>query len=646
VDEHTKILSGLAGVIVLGVVAQWVAARARVPAIIMLLGAGLLVGPAAQGMLGHKLLDPEHLLGPLLYPLVSLSVAVILFEGGLTLNVRELREVGGVLRNLVTIGAAATWVTTTLAARYVLGFAWPPALLLGAILVVTGPTVIGPLLRHVRPVGPVGAVLKWEGIVIDPVGATLALLVFDAIHVGAGGGGATVAAWAVVRALAQTVIFGTFVGAAAAGVLVLSFRRLWVADLLQVPATLAAVVAAFAASNLLQAESGLLAVTVMGVTLANQRLVPFRHILDFKESLSVLLVSVLFVLLGSRLEGDQVAAAVDWRTGGFLAVLFLVARPLCAAVSTWGSGLGWRERAFIGWMAPRGIVAAAVSSLFAVRLRGQYPEAVRLVPVTFAVVLSSVVVYGLTAARVARRLGLAGGPAAGGYLIAGASPLARLVARVLRDAGQRVMLVDTSRVNVAAATREGLEAAAESAVSERVLERVEATGITRLLALTPNEEVNTLAALHLARVFGRSQVYQLAPEERDGRAGDVTTAAAVVGAADRAKVSRELHGRLLFTPGVTYEVLAGFLAAGGVPERVAFTDGETFAAYRAARAGRLIPMFLITAAREWRVNTVDAPLEPAAGDTLISLVAPQPARGGLRDAGAEAKHENGGADEH
>jgi CPA1 family monovalent cation:H+ antiporter len=252
----------------------------------------------------------------------------------------------------------------------------------------------------------------------------------------------------------------------------------------------------------------------------------------------------------------------------------------------------------------------------------------------------------LTAARVARRLGLAGGPAAGGYLIAGASPLARLVARVLRDAGQRVMLVDTSRVTVAAATREGLDAAAESAVSERVLERVEATGITRLLALTPNEEVNTLAALHLARVFGRSQVYQLAPEERDGRAGDVTTAAAVVGAADRAKVSRELHGRLLFTPGVTYEVLAGFLAAGGVPERVAFTDGETFAAYRAARGGRFIPLFLITAAGEWRVNTVDAPLEPATGDTLISLVAPQPARGGLRDAGAGEKHEIGGAVEH
>jgi hypothetical protein len=251
------------------------------------------------------------------------------------------------------------------------------------------------------------------------------------------------------------------------------------------------------------------------------------------------------------------------------------------------------------------------------------------VPVAFALVFSSVVVYGLTAARLARRLGLAGGPAAGGFLIAGASPVARLIGRVLREEGQRVTLVDTNRGNVAAATREGFETWALSAVSERVLERVEATGITRLLALTPNEEVNTLAALHFARVFGRSQVYQFAPEPHDdGERG--------VPGRTRDKVSQELHGRLLFTPGLAYETLGAFLAAGGVPQRVRFTDELTFASYRAAHAGRLVPMFLISAATgEWQVSTVDAPVEPAVGDTLISLVAPQPAPGGLAAAAEE-----------
>jgi hypothetical protein len=275
-------------------------------------------------------------------------------------------------------------------------------------------------------------------------------------------------------------------------------------------------------------------------------------------------------------------------------------------------------------MAPRGIVAAAVSSVFALRLQGQYPEADRLVPVTFAVIVASVVVYGLTAALAARRLGLAGGPAAGGFLIAGASPLARLVARVLRDGGQQVMLVDTDRANVAAACREGLEVHALRAVSEQVLARVEATGITRLLALTPNEEVNTLAALHLARVFGRSEVYQLAPEEPDDQYATPTA-----GARDRDKVSQELHGWLLFTPGTTYEMLAGFLARGGVPERVRFTDALTFVDYRRGHAGRFIPMFLIPEFGAWRVSTVDAPVDPRPGDTLVSLVAPQPAPGGV-----------------
>lgn len=400
---------------------------------------------------------------------------------------------------------------------------------------------------------------------------------------------------------------------AAALVLVVAFRRFWVADYLQNPAALGAVVAAFTAANLLQDEAGLLAVTVMGVVLASQRYVPFKHILDFKESLSVVLVSGLFVLLGSRLRVAQIEASFSWSMAGFLLVIFLVARPLSVLLSARGSALSWRDRAFLCWMAPRGIVAAAVSSVFALRLGAEYPEAARLVPVTFAVIISTVIVYGLSASWVARMLGLSGGTSTG-FLIAGADPLARMVGRLIRDAGQHVVLVDTRHSNVAAARRDGLETHALSAVSEAVIERIDGKGVSRLLALTPNEEMNTLAALHFARLFGRSQVYQLAPEEPPPDQYAATR--------DRDQVSQELRGRLLFTPGTTYEMLTDWMARGAKPEMTQFTEEFTFEQYRESHRDRFIPMFLITEEGAWRLSTVDSPVSPKPGQTLIALVLP------------------------
>jgi NhaP-type Na+/H+ or K+/H+ antiporter len=634
-DKQHLILIGLTAVVVVGIAAQWLAWRARVPAILMLLLFGILAGPVpeAWGPGRHKLLDPDFLFGRGLYPVISLSVAVILFEGGLTLNLSELRQVGRVLRNLVTIGAAVTWVVTTAAARLILGLPWPLALLLGAILVVTGPTVIGPLLRHVKPVGQVGPILKWEGIVIDPIGATMALLVFEAVpdarlhHLATTVGGA----------LLKTVLFGGAVGLLAAAILVLVFRRFWVADYLQNPVTLAFVLAAFTGANLLQDEAGLLAVTAMGVALANQRFVPFKHILEFKEGLSVLLVSSLFVLLGSRLSFSQFSG-IGVSTFLFLLVMFVVARPAGVLLSTVRSSLSWRERAFLCWMAPRGIVAAAVSSIFAVRLRQAGIEgSERLVPVTFSVIISTVLVYGLTASWLAKRLGLAGGTTSG-FLIAGANPLARVIAEALRAEGQQVLLVDTSPANVVAARLAGLDAQRFSVVSDEVVEQVEGTGIARLLALTPNEEVNTLAAVHFGRIFGRSQVYQLAPEAQkpaaagpagpsaDGRASASLPPAggSEAKSKEKQKVSQELHGRVLFAPGITFEALAAKLAAGAKVRRTLFTTEFDYDDFRGVHPDGFVPLFLITPTGEWTVCTADDPVTPAPGQVLISLVAPEP----------------------
>ncbi|HEX8199719.1 MAG TPA: cation:proton antiporter, partial [Isosphaeraceae bacterium] len=427
----------LASIVVLGVGAQWLAWRLKLPAILLLLLAGFLAGPALEWAGYRRLVDPDRLLGDLLLPVVSLSVAVILFEGGLSLNLAELVHSGGVIRNLVTLGAAVTWGVATVAARVVLGLTWPLATLLGAILVVTGPTVIGPLLRHVKPTGRTGPILRWEGIVIDPIGAMLAVLVFEAIPQPKL---PSVLAVLLAGSL-KTVLIGGGIGLAGALAVVLFLRRYWIPDFLQNPVTLMTVVAAFTASNALRPESGLFAVTAMGIILANQGHVTVKPIAEFKESLTILLVSALFIVLASRLTIGQIAS-VGPRSVLFTLVLMLVARPAAVAVSTIGSGLSWGERAFLAAMAPRGIVAASVAAVFALRLRASGVEgADRLVPATFAVIVGTVGVYGLAATRVARRLGLS--PSHPGFLIAGANPVARAIGEALRAEGLPLLLVDT-----------------------------------------------------------------------------------------------------------------------------------------------------------------------------------------------------------
>jgi NhaP-type Na+/H+ or K+/H+ antiporter len=600
-DTH-HLLLGIAAIIVLGIGAQWLAWSLKVPAILILLLFGFCVGPLAQWFHGAKVLDPTELLGHVFFPIVSLSVAVILFEGGLTLNLADIRQVGRPLRNLVTIGALTTWAIVTFTGMYVLKLPVQIALLLGAILIVTGPTVIGPLLRHVKPIGQAGPLLKWEGIVIDPIGAVLALLVFEAVqtpqrleHLAA----------TMLVAIFKTLLIGGAFGVVAAVLLIVLFRRYWVADYLESPVALMFVIAAFAGSNVLQDESGLFAVTVMGIILANQKHVPFHHVLKFKENLSVLLVSSLFIMLGARLDASQINF-FDRRTGLFLLVLILVARPVSVYLSTIGSALKWRERLFASLVAPRGIVAASVAAVFAIRLReASLPQADRLVPLVFAVIVCTVLVYGLGAKPLARWLGLTA-KGSGGFVIAGANELARAIAEALQQESRMVLLVDTNPANISAARLANLGTFPQSATSEGVLERVEGSGINQLLALTPNEEVNALAALHFSRIFGRSNVYQLAPEAREAKEG-------------KQKVSHELSGRVLFAPNLTYESLATRIARGAKIKRTKFSAEFTYERYNEMNKGAT-PLFLINEAGDLLVITSDFALAPKAGQTLVSLV--------------------------
>jgi len=426
-----RLLTTLAGILVLGIGAQWLAWRLRIPSILLLLGSGFVVGP------GLGWIDPDRVFGSLLLPVVSLSVGLILFEGGLSLRFRELRKTWGSLVGLLTVGVLVTWGLSAVTAAQILGMPSSLALLSGAILVVTGPTVIGPLLRHIRPTGRVGPVAKWEGIVIDPIGATLAVLVYEGLDAirRAEYGSATLN---VLEGLGITLLAGGLVGAFCAGVLVFCLRRFWIPDYLQNPVALMLVVIALTAANALHHEAGLLAVTVMGVILANQRVVPMDRISEFKESLTILLISALFILLSARVRVEDLTA-LGWRGLVFALVMLLMVRPLAVWAATIGSQLTRAERLFLAWFAPRGIVAASVASVFALRLGD---SGAVLVPATFLVIVATVAVYGLTAGPLARRLGLTPGDPQG-LLIAGANGFARALASVLQREGFRVVLVDT-----------------------------------------------------------------------------------------------------------------------------------------------------------------------------------------------------------
>lgn len=596
--EHELI--GIATVIALGIGAQWLAWRLHLPSILMLLVVGFLAGPITG------LLHPDELFGELLLPVVSLAVAIILFEGGLSLSLRELREVGSAFTKLVTLGALVTGAASAALAWAIFDLSPSLAALLGAILVVTGPTVIMPLLRDLRPRRRLGNMLKWEGIVIDPIGAILAVLVFEVILATETPNPATsVAIVGILKAIGG----GTGIGLIGAGTLVLALRRYWIPDFLQNPVTLMIVVLAYTASNQIQPESGLLSVTLMGAVLANQRAVTVKHIVEFKENLRVLLIAVLFILLAARLPLASVTA-LGPEALVFIGLLILVVRPLAVALCTIGSRLSWRERAFVAWMAPRGIVAAAVSSLFALRLsEAGYAGTEALVAITFAVITGTVAVYGLTAGLLARWLGVAD-PNPQGALVIGAQPWAREIAGAIRDEGFPVRLVDDNWAHITEARQAGFETFYAGVLQEYVLDEIDLDGIGRVLALTSNDEVNALAALHFMEVFGRAEVYQLPPPR------------VAEGEPAEQLLPKHLRGRLLFAEDVTYGELARRFAEGAMIKRTPLTKEFGYREFCAHYGESAIPLFAVKRGGRLVVIATDLETVPEPGDKLIALVDP------------------------
>ncbi|APZ44452.1 sodium:proton antiporter [Acidihalobacter ferrooxydans] len=597
-NEHALI--ALAGIGLLGVACQWLAWRAKLPAILFLLIAGILAGPVTGW------LNPDRLFGDLLFPLVSLAVAVILFEGSLTLKLDEIRGLERVVRNLVSFGMLISGTISAAAAHWLFGFDWPLAALFGAMMTVTGPTVIVPMLRTVRPNAAVAKALRWEGIVIDPLGALLAVLVFEFIISSQAGDALGHAA------LVFALILGTGIalGVATGHLLGLLLRNYLIPEYLHNVVTLGLVFAVFAGANAVASESGLLAVTVMGMWLTNMKRVPVEAILDFKESLSMFFISGLFIILAARLHPGEMAL-MGWGALGVLAVMQLIARPLKVALATVGSTLSWRERVLLGWIGPRGIIAAAISALFALRLQEHgYAEAKLLVPLTFLVIIGTVVLQSLTARPLARLLGVAE-PEPRGVLIVGANPVARAIGRALFKQGFPVILADSSWEHVSAARMDGLSTYHGNPVSEHADRRLDLVGIGHLFGLSPQRDLNVLAARYYRREFGDRGVFTLTAsledDQRESKHG----------------VAAEFHGRPLFGKGVSYRKLAERLRQGAEIRATTLSEQFDYAAWCAANAERAIALFAIDPRGKLRIFTADAEIKPGVGAVLLALVSPE-----------------------
>ena len=508
----------LAGIIILGILAQWVAWKFKIPAILPLILIGLLVGPIAAEFLsedGTKWIEPiwngqKGLFpGDSLYYFVSLAISIILFEGGLTLKRSEIKNVGPVITKLITIGSTLTFFGAGIVAHYVFYLSWELSFLFAGLIIVTGPTVITPILRNIPLKKDVSTVLKWEGILIDPIGALVAVLVFEFISVG-GGSGFTKTA---LLEFGKILLFGTTFGFTFAHALAYAINKKMIPHYLLNVVSLSTVLLVFIESEVFAHESGLLAVVVMGMVLGNGKLSNLKELLYFKESLSVLLISILFILLAANINMEDLLLLYTWKTATLFAIVVFVVRPLAVFVSTRNSKLKFNEKLFISWVGPRGIVAAGIASLFGSKLIKQGVEGAEYItPLVFMIVLGTVLFNATTARLFAKMVGVFL-KSTDAILIIGASSPARLIAKYLKENNKRVILIDSNKNFIQKSLKAGIEAIEIDIYNQDLTDNIELNDVGYLIAMTGSEAVNKYAIESFSNNFGEQGSYRLATSE-------------------------------------------------------------------------------------------------------------------------------------
>lgn len=561
----------------LGLGAQWLGWRMQAPAIVLMSLAGLAVGPIWSLVFGNPesflffgregpLLDPSATFGDVFRPIVSLAVAVILFEGGLVLKFENLREAGAAVRRMVFFGGPLAWLLGAFAAKYAAGLDWASAVVFAGVMVVTGPTVIMPLLRQSKLGGRPAQFLKWEGIVNDPVGALFAVAAFECIRVASLGQSVLgTGAWIIMAAA-----FGTALGVAFGWGMAKAFREGWTPEYLKAPLILASIILCYAMAEMFEKEIGLVAVTAYGMTLANSKLAGLTELQKFKEDIAVLLVSGVFIMLTADLTPATIAQAMNLNTLAFLFCMLFLVRPLSVWISTYGT-LTRNEALLLGWIAPRGIVAVAVSGLFGSLLvdlsrdgRFFFSGADQITPLAFAMVFTTVVMHGFTVGPLARALGLAR-KAKPGVLIVGANAWSLEFAKTLEASGVETIVADTSFRRLRASREAGLDVFLGEVMSEEAEVRLDHTRFSTVIALSTNDSYNALVSSHFAPEIGRHMVYQLSVSETDEN--------------DERGLSTNARGRTLIRRGRTYDSLIRDQYRGWSFSRTRLTEKYTLEQY-------------------------------------------------------------------
>lgn len=583
----------LAAIGAAGIAAQWIAWRLNLPAIVLLLIAGFVAGPVTG------FIDPVKDFGEVYKPVVGLAVAVILFEGGLTLNFREIAETSKAVRRIIIIAGPLTWLGAATTAHYVGNLAWPAAIILGAILVVTGPTVIMPLLRTAKLSNRPASMLRWEAIINDPIGALFAVIAFEVFMVTQGGHGPATVFMEVFTAFTFALFSGYVLGRAIAW----AFIRGHVPDYLKAPVLFSAVLGIFAISNLLLEEAGLLTVTVMGITLANTRLASLTEMRRFKETVTVLLVSGLFILLTAALDWETIQT-IDLAAAGFVFLLLFVVRPVAVGIATIGSGLSLRERLLVGWIAPRGIVAVAVAGLFGASLTSAGVEdGQRMIALTFAVVVGSILLHGFSLSPLARilELKLSEKP---GVLIAGGSRWSTALASRLMDMEVPVTITDANWNHLSEARLANIPVHFGDALSEHAHHHLNLSRFSTIIATTDNDAYNALVCTDFGPEIGRSNVFQIGTNKEQS---------------ERRTLNFTLGGRALMEPGMTFRELERKLDGGWTFQTTRLTDEFSFEKFTDSRPDDA--RIILWKKPDGRIfaGKIDDRMQPQINDVILSF---------------------------
>lgn len=589
-----SIAADLMLVVLIGILSQWVAWRYRLPAIVVMAIAGLLVGPV------FGFINPEETLGELFSPIISFAVAIILFEGSLNLDFREIKGFSKPLTRIVTFGAFIAWITGSLAAHYLAGLSWTVAFIIGGLFIVTGPTVILPMLRQAKLKPRPAALLKWEGIIVDPFGALLAVFAFEFIKFV--NGQATLAALGLFVAAS---VFAVFIGWASARILGYAFEKGAVPEFLKAPVLFAVVLFAFVISDELMHETGLLAVTAMGIVMANMHLTSIHDIRQFKENISVLLISGIFVMLTASLNPHVLIEIFDWHIITYVMAMLFIVRPLSIWVSTAGTDLSNREKNLIGWVAPRGIVALTVSGYFAsILLENGYKDAELLTALTFALVLSTVVLHGFTIGPFARRLNLTTADESG-VLLVGGTKFAAELARSIQDTGNEVLLMDTSWAGLSHARKLGLTSHVGDILTEQTEYTLDLTPYRYMVAMTKADTYNAHICADFLYDVGRENLFQTSFHVGEGVESFNVTG-----------------GRTLFTPALSIYDLEERMNSGHVFRKTVLSKQYSYTQYLRERDDRSVLLYILREDGSVEFYTPTEELQAVAGDTIVALSHP------------------------